>query len=48
MFVKLKENDNIMILKDKKDQILSGIVKRLEFGNIIVDLGKTEGIYQKR
>ena len=25
---------------DKKDSILSGIVKRLEFGNVIVDLGK--------
>ena len=33
--------------KDKKDQILSGIVKRLEFGNVIVDLGKTEGIIRK-
>jgi len=32
---------------DKKDTILSGIVKRLEFGNIIVDLGKAEGIIQK-
>jgi len=32
---------------DKKDSILSGIVKRLEFGNIIVDLGKTEAIVQK-
>ena len=32
---------------DKKDTILSGIVKRLEFGNVIVDLGKTEGIIQK-
>ena len=26
---------------DKKDSILSGIVKRLEFGNI-VDLGRTD------
>ena len=33
--------------KDKKDTILSGIVKRLEFGNIIVDLGRTEAIIQK-
>lgn len=33
--------------KDKIDQILSGIVKRLEFGNVIVDLGKTEGIIRK-
>jgi len=32
---------------DKKDTILSGIVKRLEFGNVIVDLGKAEGIIQK-
>ena len=33
--------------KDKKDSILSGIVKRLEFGNVIVDLGKAEAIIQK-
>ena len=32
---------------DKKDTILSGIVKRLEFGSVIVDLGRTEGIIQK-
>ena len=32
---------------DKKDSILSGIVKRLEFGNVIVDLGRTEPIIQK-
>ena len=32
---------------DKKDSILSGIVKRLEFGNVIVDLGRTEAIVQK-
>jgi len=32
---------------DKKDTILSGIVKRLEFGNVIVDLGRTEAILQK-
>jgi len=32
---------------DKKDSILSGIVKRLEFGNIIIDLGKAEEIIQK-
>ena len=32
---------------DKKDSLLSGIVKRLEFGNVIVDLGKTEAIIQK-
>ena len=32
---------------DKKDSILSGIIKRLEFGNVIVDLGRTEAIIQK-
>ena len=32
---------------DKKDSILSGIVKRLEFGNVIVDLVITESIIQK-
>ena len=32
---------------EKKDTILSGIVKRLEFGNVIVDLGRTESIIQK-
>jgi len=32
---------------DKKDSILSGIVKRLEFGNVIMDLGKAEAIIQK-
>ena len=33
--------------KDKIDSILSGIVKRLEFGNVIVDLAGTEAIIQK-
>ena len=32
---------------EKKDTILSGIVKRLEFGNVIIDLGGTEAIIQK-
>ena len=32
---------------DKKETVLSGIVKRLEFGNVIVDLGRTEAIIQK-
>jgi len=32
---------------DKKDSILSGIVKRLEFGNVIIDLGRAEAIIQK-
>ena len=39
--------DKIQNFIDKKDTILSGIVKRLEFGNVIVDLGRTEAIIQK-
>ena len=31
----------------KKDEILSGIVKRLEYGNVIVDLNRTESIIKK-
>ena len=33
--------------KDKQGQILSGIIKRLEFGNVIVDLGRAEAILKK-
>ncbi len=32
---------------DKQGQILSGIIKRLEYGNIIIDLGKAEGVVKK-
>jgi len=31
----------------KKDEILSGIVKRLEYGNIIIDLNRSEAIIRK-
>jgi N utilization substance protein A len=33
--------------KDKQEQILSGIIKRLEYGNVIMDLGKAEGVIKK-
>ena len=33
--------------KDKQSQILSGIIKRTEYGNVIVDLGRAEGIIRK-
>ena len=33
--------------KDKQGQIVSGIIKRAEYGNIIVDLGRAEGIIRK-
>tara|TARA_Y100001970_G_C14246067_1_gene868322 strand:+ start:61 stop:1608 length:1548 start_codon:yes stop_codon:yes gene_type:complete len=32
---------------DKKGEILNGIVKRLEYSNVIVDLNKAEGIIRK-
>ena len=33
--------------KDKKSQILSGVIKRQEYSNVIVDLGRAEGIIKK-
>ena len=33
--------------KDRVGEIVNGIVKRTEFGNIIIDLGKAEGIIRK-
>ena len=32
---------------DKQGQFLSGIIKRLEYGNVIIDLGKAEGVIKK-
>jgi transcription termination/antitermination protein NusA len=33
--------------KDRVGQIISGIVKRIEFGNVILDLGRAEGILRR-
>ena len=33
--------------KDKQGQIVSGIIKRTEYGNVIVDLGRAEAIIRK-
>ena len=33
--------------KDREGEILSGLVKRVEYGNIIVDLGRAEGIIRR-
>ena len=33
--------------KDRDGEIVNGIVKRTEFGNIILDLGKAEGVIRK-
>ncbi len=32
---------------DKQEQILTGIIKRLEYGNAILDLGRAEGVIKK-
>jgi len=32
---------------EKKDEILSGIVKRIEYGNVIIDLNRAEAIIRK-
>ena len=32
---------------NKQGQILSGIIKRLEYGNVIIDLGRAESIIRK-
>ena len=32
---------------EKQDSILSGIIKRLEYGNVIMDLGRAEGVIKK-
>jgi len=33
--------------KDKQSEILSGIIKRMEYGNVIVDLGRAEAVIKK-
>ena len=33
--------------KDKKGQIINGVVKRVEYGNVFLDLGKAEGYMRK-
>ncbi len=32
---------------NKQGQVLSGIIKRLEYGNVIVDLGRAESVIRK-
>ena len=38
---------NYELYKDKVGETISGLVKRMEFGNIIVDLGNAEGVIKK-
>ena len=50
IFQKVKEAEKIMHFnefKDKVGEIVNGIVKRVEYGNLIVDLGKGEAILRR-
>ncbi len=50
IFQKVKEAERIMQFnefKDKVGEIVNGIVKRVEYGNLIVDLGKGEAILRR-
>ncbi len=50
IFSKVKEAEKIMQFnefKDKVGEIVNGIVKRVEYGNLIVDLGKGEAILRR-
>ena len=50
IFQKVKEAERIMQyneFKDKVGEIVNGVVKRVEYGNLIVDLGKGESILRR-
>ena len=50
IFQKVKEAEKIMQFnefKDKIGEIVNGVVKRVEYGNLIVDLGKGEAIMRR-
>ena len=38
---------NFELYKDKIGETITGLVKRMEFGNIIIDLGNAEGVIKK-
>ncbi len=38
---------NYELYKDKIGETISGIVKRMEFGNIVIDLGNAEGVIKR-
>ena len=47
--VREAERDNVYNeYKDRKGELISGIVRRFERGNLVVDLGKTEAILPTR
>jgi len=50
IFQKVKEAERVMQFnefKDKIGEIVNGIVKRVEYGNLVVDLGKGEAILRR-
>ncbi len=50
IFQKVKEAEKIMQFnefKDKVGEIVNGVIKRVEYGNLIVDLGKGEAILRR-
>ena len=50
IFQKVKEAERIVQFNEFKDrvgEIVNGVVKRVEFGNLIVDLGKGEAVLKK-
>jgi len=50
IFQKVKEAERVMQFnefKDKVGEIVNGVVKRVEYGNLIVDLGKGESILRR-
>jgi len=50
IFQKVKEAERVMQFnefKDKTGEIVNGIVKRVEYGNLVVDLGKGEAILRR-
>ncbi len=50
IFQKVKEAERVVQFnefKDKVGEIVNGVVKRVEFGNLIVDLGKGEAVLKK-
>ena len=50
IFQKVKEAERVVQFnefKDKVGEVVNGVVKRVEFGNLIIDLGKGEAILKK-
>lgn len=50
IFQKVREAERTHVYEEYKDrigEIISGIVKRIEFGNVVLDLGRGEGILRR-